>query len=304
LSFFFFRFKAGLTTRDAFIDAICSDPSHESYLWRLLYQGCLKSIPLLLLNFFYATEIAVLGLSPLNALSFLGGIVNVPVLLFQAYVAYHNPPISLRSYKRYPFHRPSGNVLRKKSIDKLKTEEDSDEESDTDQNDVQIELSRVPNPQSASNSLPASVNQPQNDLQGALDKMATNVLFQPQTLPLSPAKSPPKIVPDPALFRWKSKVPPPPPPSKQSTTSQISAEPSDASHNLTDRSHTETTISESSFASAPVQTPVEPVTSSTQYDSNTQPVNTRAKPATPAKPASVPLKWTKSPPPPPPKPIR
>jgi hypothetical protein len=82
---------------------VYAEPTYENYLWRLVYRGFLKSIPLLCVNFIYVTRIAVLGISPLNALSFINGLINVPILLAQAYRAYLNPPLILRSYKKFPF---------------------------------------------------------------------------------------------------------------------------------------------------------------------------------------------------------
>jgi hypothetical protein len=247
------RLKAGLTTRQAFIDIVASDPSHESYLWRLLYEGCLKSIPMLLLNFFYATEIAVLGLSPLNSLSFLGGIISVPVLLIQAYLAYRNPPVNLRSYKRYPFHRPNGDTLRShkqypfgtnndntgssESAAPATESHDSDDESNDAHSDVNIETERsINNSVDESESVPMpcmSVPVSPVEMFEIVDMSNKSDSQLPSHDPVPAPRAPPNVKPGHSGFRWKSKASPPPPPSKPATShSQMNASSSDHSERL------------------------------------------------------------------------
>jgi hypothetical protein len=104
------RFDTRINTRDAYLDAAISDSSHSEYLWRLVYDSSVKDIPLLLINFFYVTEIAVLGISPINAMSFVLGAIDVPISLFHAYYAYLNQPATLTSHKT--FARPANTAVR------------------------------------------------------------------------------------------------------------------------------------------------------------------------------------------------
>jgi hypothetical protein len=101
---FCFSNQSIVNSKATFMERIVNgEPSYEDYLLRFVTEGMLNAIPLLLLNYFYTTSIAVLGISPLNALSFIGCLVSVPSLIVRAYLSYLNPPVKLQSFKKFPF---------------------------------------------------------------------------------------------------------------------------------------------------------------------------------------------------------